>query len=414
MDIDLKQLRELMRALKQFDVGELEIRAWRRAHLPAPPLRACGGPRGGGAPDRSARGGAATRHARRAARGREGRRRGGREHRLHHLALRRHLLPVAVARRVAFVDVGAAIKKGQALCIVEAMKLMNEIEAELDGTIVEILVENGQPVEYGQPLFKVEASGLSATAMFRRSSSPTAARSPCASSAPAGSSASRTVAVHSRRPTPTRCTCASPTRRSASARPPPRQSYLNIPAIIAAAEITGADAIHPGYGFLAENAEFAEICEQCGLDLHRPAARRSSGRWATRSRRARDGEEAGLPLCPGSERARQTPTRPSRWPNEIGYPVIIKASAGGGGRGMQHRPRRRGHAARALHRGQRRGGGRASRTPTSTSSGTSSSRGTSSCRSWPTARQRACTSASATARIQRRHQKLIEEAPTPR
>ena len=55
-----------------------------------------------------------------------------------------------------FVDVGTRVKKGQVLCIVEAMKLMNEIEAEVDGTIVQILVENGQPVEYGEPLFKIK------------------------------------------------------------------------------------------------------------------------------------------------------------------------------------------------------------------------------------------------------------------
>ena len=65
----------------------------------------------------------------------------------------------------------------------------------------------------------------------------------------------------------------SPTRRCASARRRRAQSYLNIPAIISAAEITGADAIHPGYGFLSENAEFAEVCEKCELDVHRPAAR---------------------------------------------------------------------------------------------------------------------------------------------
>ena len=82
-----------------------------------------------------------------------------------------------------------------------------------------------------------------------------------------------TVAVYSKADADA-CTCASPTRRSASARRRSIESYLNIPAIIAAAEITGADAIHPGYGFLSENADFAEVCEDCKHQVHRPAARR--------------------------------------------------------------------------------------------------------------------------------------------
>jgi 3-dehydroquinate dehydratase-2 len=75
--------------------------------------------------------------------------------RLRHLALRRHLLSLALARGAPFVEVGGTIREGQALCIVEAMKLMNEIEADCAGTIVEILVENGKPVEFGQKLFKI-------------------------------------------------------------------------------------------------------------------------------------------------------------------------------------------------------------------------------------------------------------------
>ena len=83
----------------------------------------------------------------------------------------------------------------------------------------------------------------------------------------------KTVAVHSARPTATACTSATPTRTSASARRRRKQSYLNISAIISAAEITGADAIHPGYGFLSENAHFAEVLAGVPADLHRPAPR---------------------------------------------------------------------------------------------------------------------------------------------
>ena len=80
----------------------------------------------------------------------------------------------------------------------------------------------------------------------------------------AGSSASRPWRS-TRRRTSIRCTCASPTKTSASARRGARDSYLNVPAIISAAEITGADAIHPGYGFLSESAYLAEVCEACHI-----------------------------------------------------------------------------------------------------------------------------------------------------
>ena len=98
----------------------------------------------------------------------------------------------------------------------------------------------------------------------RRSSSPTAARSPSGSSRPARSSASRR-SPSTRRPTATRSTSRRRTSRSASGRPRPSGSYLNITSLVAAAEITGADAVHPGYGFLAENAHFAEILGEVGL-----------------------------------------------------------------------------------------------------------------------------------------------------
>jgi acetyl-CoA carboxylase biotin carboxylase subunit len=111
-------------------------------------------------------------------------------------------------------------------------------------------------------------------------------------------------------------------------------SYLNVTAVISAAEITGADAIHPGYGFLAENARFAEIAEECGLVFIGPSAeaiRLMGNKAAARSAVA----EAGCPVLPGSEGALASSEHAVFLAEEIGYPVILKASAGGGGRGMR-------------------------------------------------------------------------------
>jgi len=117
---------------------------------------------------------------------------------------------------------------------------------------------------------------------------------------------------------------------------PPRSadSYLNVPAIISAAEITGADAIHPGYGFLAESAYLAEVCEACHIKFIGPDARviRLMGDKA-RARRAM--RKAGVPVLPGSDGPVESEEAAAKVAKELGYPVIIKAVAGGGGRGMR-------------------------------------------------------------------------------
>jgi acetyl-CoA carboxylase biotin carboxylase subunit len=116
--------------------------------------------------------------------------------------------------------------------------------------------------------------------------------------------------------------------------PPARDSYLNIPRIIAAAEVTGAEAIHPGYGFLAENAEFAEICERSNIEFIGPRAPqiRLMGDKAA-ARKTMMG--VGVPTVPGSEGAVEEPEAAVEVAREIGFPVIIKAAAGGGGKGMR-------------------------------------------------------------------------------
>ncbi len=117
---------------------------------------------------------------------------------------------------------------------------------------------------------------------------------------------------------------------------PPRSadSYLNVPAIISAAEITGADALHPGYGFLSESAYLAEVCEACHIRFIGPDPNviRLMGDKA-RARRAM--KKAGVPILPGSEGPIEGEEQAARIAKDIGYPVIIKATAGGGGRGMR-------------------------------------------------------------------------------
>ncbi len=116
--------------------------------------------------------------------------------------------------------------------------------------------------------------------------------------------------------------------------PPSAQSYLNIPSIIAAAEITNADAIHPGYGFLSENAKFSQVCRDHGIKFigASPEMINSMGDKAN----AKDTmKKAGVPVIPGSDGLLDSFEDGIKIAEEIGYPVIIKATAGGGGRGMR-------------------------------------------------------------------------------
>ena len=115
---------------------------------------------------------------------------------------------------------------------------------------------------------------------------------------------------------------------------PSAQSYLNIPAIISTAEIFNVDAIHPGYGFLAESSKFAEICEACNIKFIGPPAKmiRLMGD-KVEARRAM--AAAGVPILPGSPDPVTSEDEAIRLAREIGFPVIVKASAGGGGRGMR-------------------------------------------------------------------------------
>src|SRR5262249_38004137 len=116
--------------------------------------------------------------------------------------------------------------------------------------------------------------------------------------------------------------------------PEPRHSYLNIPSIISAAAITDSEAIHPGYGLLAENPAFAEICRACGIPFIGPSpeAIRLMGDKAQARAMAK---QAGAPVVPGSEGPLNGVDEAQALADDIGYPIMVKATAGGGGRGMR-------------------------------------------------------------------------------
>lgn len=114
---------------------------------------------------------------------------------------------------------------------------------------------------------------------------------------------------------------------------PSKRSYLNIPAILSAAEITGADAIHPGYGFLSENPNFADICLKCGITFIGPTAD-NMRKMGDKLRAKELLRKVGIPLLPGSFHPIIDIKEGATVASELGYPIILKAAAGGGGRGM--------------------------------------------------------------------------------
>lgn len=115
---------------------------------------------------------------------------------------------------------------------------------------------------------------------------------------------------------------------------PSKQSYLHIPSIMSVATLTGVDAIHPGYGFLAENSDFAEVCEQCGITFIGPSAY-AIETMGDKSVAKETMKAAGVPTVPGSDGLLQMPDEALAIAGKIGYPVIVKATAGGGGKGIR-------------------------------------------------------------------------------
>ena len=311
-----------------------------------------------------------------------------------------------------FVEVGATVKKGQVLCIIEAMKLMNEIDSEYDGEIVNVYVENGQPVQYGERLFAIRTTvdGVRYRYMFKKILIANRGEVALRIIYACRELGIKTVAVYSEADENSlhvrfadEDVCIGPARSA--------DSYLNVPAVISAAEITGADAIHPGYGFLSESAYLAEVCEACHIKFIGPDPQviRLMGDKA-RARRVM--KKAGVPILPGSDGPIDSEDKALKLAKDIGYPVIVKATAGGGGRGMRVvRAPRRSCRTRSRRRSARRR--RPSASATCTSRNTSSRRGTSSSRSSAISHGTVVHLGERECSIQRRHQKLIEESPSP-
>ena len=193
--------------------------------------------------------------------------------------------------------------------------------------------------------------------------------------------------------------------------PAAKDSYLNIPAILAACEITGADAVHPGYGFLSENARFAEILAEHGVQFIGPKAEhiRLMGDKIEAKRTAK---RLGIPVVPGSEGGITSDAEAAKVAGDD------RLSGADQGRGRRRRARHEGRArrrptspARSRPRAPKR------KPPSATTPSISrniwNARATSKSRCWATAKARPSISASATARLQRRHQKVLEESPSP-
>ncbi len=117
--------------------------------------------------------------------------------------------------------------------------------------------------------------------------------------------------------------------------PASKDSYLKIPQIISAAEITNADAIHPGYGFLAENAEFSKVCEEYGIKFIGASADMINAMGDKATAKATM-KAAGVPTIPGSDGLLESMEQGMKLAEEAGYPIMLKATAGGGGKGMRY------------------------------------------------------------------------------
>ena len=241
----------------------------------------------------------------------------------------RHVLPLAEPGRRAVHRRRPERQGRRSLCIIEAMKLLNEIEADKSGVIKKSWSRTANPSSTASPVRHwLIADMFEKILIANRGEIALRIQRACRELG------IKTVVVHSEADREAKyvrladeSVCIGPA--------PSRESYLNMPAIISAAEVTDSEAIHPGYGFLSENADFAERVEKSGFVFigPRPDTIRLMGDKVSAKRAM---IEAGVPVVPGSEGALpDDPQEIVRIGREVGYPVIIKAAGGGGGRGMR-------------------------------------------------------------------------------
>ena len=307
-----------------------------------------------------------------------------------------------------FKGEGDDVAVGDTIGLIEVMKTFSAVIAEASGKIVRIPCrERGS--RDGRPA-ALRPRGLSAAMAdpdaLRRQSR---ARSPSASSARRRRSASRTVQAVSAADKEMLAARTGGRNRSRSVRRTPTKSYLNKEAVVAAAVASGADAVHPGYGFLSENADFADEVEAAGLIFVGPQRRRRSGPMGDKAVAREIAARAGVPTVPGSDGRIEDVEAALAPRRSIGYPLMIKAAAGGGGRGirMADTPAELESADPA---GERRGAARRSATAAFTSSASSRARDISRCKSSATARTRSISS-SANARCSAADRKSGRKRP---
>ena len=232
--------------------------------------------------------------------------------------------------REAFVEIGDEVKPGQVLCIIEAMKMMNQIEADRGGRVTSIMARTATRSNSASRCSSSNSRHVMLDKIVIANRGEIALRILRA----CRELGIKTVAVHSTADYSLKHVLLAD--ESVCIGPPPSPlSYLNMPAIISAAEVTDAVAIHPGYGFLSENADFAERVEKSGFVFIGPKAE-TIRMMGDKVSAIRVMKKAGVPCVPGSDGPLgDDPDENLRIARDIGYPVIIKASGGGGGRGMR-------------------------------------------------------------------------------
>ena len=306
-----------------------------------------------------------------------------------------------------FVNVGDKVTAGQTLLIIEAMKTFNPIKAPKAGTVAQVLIENAQPVEFGEA---ADDRRIDRRAMFDKVLIANRGEIALRIHRACREMGIQTVAVHSTADSDAmhvrladEAVCIGP--------PPARDSYLNIPAILSAATITGADAIHPGYGFLSENARFAEAVEAHGFTFIGPTPEHIAHDGRQDRRQA---DRAGARPAAGAGLAR--PGRLARGDRGARRQDRLAGADQGGGRRRRARHEggreRRPGPPRPLRSPAPRPRPPSATTP-SMSRSISASRATSRSRCWATATAKACISASATARCSAATRRCSRKRPRP-